>query len=222
MSESFFEAIKAGDLARVRGMLEADPALAGVRTKEQIHPAVLALYYGKREVARAILERVPEIDLHTAATVGDLARVRALVERDPGSVASYSSDGFPPLGLAAYMGHREVVEYLLSHGADVNQTGRNPGRFTALTGAVATRYRDVAEVLLRAGADPNYSYSGGLTPVLEAAAHGDLEMLELLIAHGGDASAETEQGKTAISLARENGHPEAVEFLQKRGAPGSA
>ena len=218
MSEAFLEAIKKGDLAGVREMLARDPTLKDVRTSEGIHAAVFALYYGQEDVAKEILAQAPTLDLHSAAAVGDLARVRALVDRDPALVGSYSPDGFPPLGLAAYLGHRGVVRYLLSKGADVNQAGRNPGKFTALTGAVAAGHRDVVEVLLKAGADPNYWYGGGFTPVLEAAANGDLPILELLLAHGGDPTAETEQGKTAVSLALEKGHPDAAAFLRARGA----
>lgn len=220
MSEAFLEAVKAGDASKVRSMLETDPSLADARTRDGTHGAVLALYHGHPDVSRAILDRKPTLDLHAAATVGDLGRVRDLVESAPGSVHAYSGDGFPPLGLAAYTGRLDVVRYLLSKGADVNQVGRNPAKFTALTGAVASRHRDVVEVLLEAGADPNYWYGGGYTPVLEAAAHGDLAVLELLVSHGGDVTAETEQGRTAVGLALENGHPEAAAWLRAHGAPG--
>lgn len=220
MTEAFLEAAKAGDLAKVREMLRKDPGLANARTSQGIHAAVLALYHGNKPVADAILAHRPILDVHAAATVGDLARVRELVERDPGLVQAYSGDGFPPLGLAAYMGHRPIVEYLLGNGADVNEVGANPSKFTALTGAVASRHRDVVQVLLEAGADPNYWYGGGLTPVLEAAANGDIPMLELLAAHGGEFTGETEQGKTAVSLALESGHADAAEWLRRRGAPG--
>ena len=220
MSEAFLEAVKAGDGSKVRAMLEADPSLANARTKDGTHGAVLALYHGHADVSRAILDRRPTLDLHAAATVGDLGRVRDLVEADLTSIHAYSGDGFAPLGLAAYTGRLDVVRYLLSKGADVNQVGRNPSKFTALTGAVASRHRDVVAVLLEAGADPNYGYGGGYTPVLEAAAHGDIPLLELLVARGGDVTAETEKGKTAVGLALENGHPEAAAWLRARAAPG--
>jgi ankyrin repeat protein len=218
VSEEFLKAVQAGDLTRVEALLKEHPELKDARTPEGIHGAVLALYYGHGDVSKAILARRPVLDLHAAATVGDLPRVRQLIEENPASVGTYAPDGFPPLGLAAYMGHDDVVEYLLAKGADVNQVGRNRGRFTALTGAVSSGHRDVVKRLLDAGADPNYWYQGGLTPVLEAAAGGDLPLLELLVAHGGDVTAETEQGKTAVSLALEHTHPETAEWLRKHGA----
>src|SRR3990172_33378 len=154
MSEAFLEAVKVGDGSKVRAMLEADPSLANARTKDGTHGAVLALYHGHADVSRAILDRRPTLDLHAAATVGDLGRVRDLVEADPASVHAYSGDGFAPLGLAAYTGRLDVVRYLLSKGADVNQVGRNPSKFTALTGAVASRHPAVVPVLLHARPRP--------------------------------------------------------------------
>jgi len=217
MSDLFFDAIKAGDLAKARAILKEDPKQANARGPEGVAAVVFALYHGRDDIADLILTHRPTLDLHAAATVGDLARVRELVERDSAAVHAYSSDGFPPLGLAAYMGHGDVVTYLISKRADVNQIGRNPAKFTALTGAVASGHRAVVKILLEAGADPNYWYAGGYTPVLEAAAHGDVRLLELLVAHGGDVTAETEQGKTAVALALEGKHPVAADWLRKHG-----
>ncbi|HYM39704.1 MAG TPA: ankyrin repeat domain-containing protein [Thermoplasmata archaeon] len=218
MSEEFLKAVQAGELTKVKSLLKAQPDLKDTRTSEGVHAAVLALYHGHADVSKAILAARPVLDVHAAATVGDLARVKQLVEADPKAVASYSADGFPPLALAAFLGHPAVVDYLLAKGADVNQAGKNRGRFTALPGAVSSGHRDVVERLVKAGADPNYWYQGGLTPTLVAAANGSIPILELLLAHGGDLSQETEQGKTAVSLAEEYKHPEIVDWLRKHGA----
>ncbi len=218
MSQALFDAIQAGNGAKVNELLQKEPDLRDAKTKEGIHAAVYALYMGRKDIADAILARDPVLDLHAAAAVGDFRRVQQLVEADPVSVHAYSPDGFPPLGLAAYLGHADIVQYLISSGANVNQAGTNPGKFTALTGAVSQGHYRVAKILVEAGADVNYWYGGGYTPVLEAAANGDLQILELLVSHGGDVTAETEQGKTAVSLALEHNHPEAAEWLRKHGA----
>lgn len=219
MSEEFLKAVQAGDLSRVEALLKDEPDLKDARNDEGVHAAVLALYYGHGDVSKAILAHRPTLDVHAAAAVGDLPRVRALVDAQPASLSAYSQDGFPPLALAAYMGHEPLVEYLLGKGADVNQVGKNRGRFTALTGAVSSGHRGVVKQLLDAGADSNYWYQGGMTPVLVAAANGDVPMLEMLLAHGGDLAAETEQGKTAVSLAQEYKHPDIVDWLRTHGAP---
>ncbi len=218
MTQAFLDAIKGGDAPKVREMLREDPSLANAHTSSGLHSAVLALYYGKKDIADAILAHKPTLDLHAAATVGDLARVRALVEKNSKSVHSYSADGFPPLGLAAYMGHKGIVEYLISKGADVHQTGQDESGRNALTGAVASGHVEVARILLEKDMDPNHRYEGGFTPVLEAAANGDVQMLTLLVEHGGDPNARGPKGETALSLARQRDHPDAVDFLRKHGA----
>jgi ankyrin repeat protein len=110
MSAEFLSAVKAGDVARVKDLLNQDPSLKDTKTKEGVHAAVLALYYGQPDVATTILSRGPTLDIHAAASLGDLKRVQALVEADPAAVHAFSGDGFPPLGLAAYLGHKDVVE----------------------------------------------------------------------------------------------------------------
>ena len=55
-----------------------------------------------------------------------------------------------PLYVAAYNGHPEVVVQLIAAGADVNAIGKNIK--TALYGAVANRHLNIAEILLKRGA----------------------------------------------------------------------
>src|ERR1035437_2540231 len=65
------------------------------------------------------VRRVGEI--HDAAQIGDLDKVKALLNRNPDLVFSKSGDyGETPLHVAALWGHKSVAEYLLMHRADVN------------------------------------------------------------------------------------------------------
>lgn len=111
MSKEFLDAVKAGDLPTVRTMLASDPGLKDARTKAGTHASVLALYFGHPDVSKEILGHRPELDLATAAGVGDIARVKELVTQSPKSVRTATPDGVTPLGLAAYLGQRSVVGY---------------------------------------------------------------------------------------------------------------
>jgi glyoxylase-like metal-dependent hydrolase (beta-lactamase superfamily II) len=62
-----------------------------------------------------------------AASTGNLARVRSLVEADPALVAARNPNGFTPLHAAALYGQRETAEYLLDKGANVNAVARHSG-----------------------------------------------------------------------------------------------
>ncbi len=50
--------------------------------------------------------------------MGRTARVAEWLDRDPGLLNARSSDGFSPLGLAAFFGQTETVRLLLARGAD--------------------------------------------------------------------------------------------------------
>lgn len=217
MTQAFLDAVKAGDVAKVEELLRADPTLADLRTPAGTHVAVLALYYGKPEVSRAILARGPTLDLPSAAAVGDLPRVQEILAGDPDQANAKAPDGNSALGLASYLGHRPVVEALLDRGADVNYATPTD-RFTALTGAISAGHPDVVEALLDHGADANHRYEGGNTPLTEAAFNGDMRIVRALLDHGADAKAANNEGKTARALALEKGHAEVAELLRGRDA----
>ncbi len=218
MSEEFLDAIKAGDLEKVLAMLDADPALANARTAKGVSAAVLAVYYGRRDIADAILARGPELTIFDAATVGDLARVKNFVSDEPSLVNAHSPDGYTPIGLAAFAGHGEIVEFLLAQGADVNAVSRNEFRYTALTGAVSGGHTEIVRVLVANGANVNHRYAGGFTPLIEAAASGNADIVKVLLDHGADVNAKTEDGRTPLSVAMEKGQAEIVGLLHERGA----
>jgi len=213
----FLEAIKRGDVARVRDLIRATPGLANARTKRGLSPVLVAMYSGQKVVAAALIAGGADLDVHDAAAVGRLDRVRELVGRDLAVVNARSADGFPPLGLAAYLGHHDVVEFLLSRGADVNFTSPETG-FTALTGAVTERHADVVELLLAHGADPNHVYEGTLTPLVVATSHGDVRIARALLERGADPNRGAHEGKSALDLAVGKGHREIVELLRAHGA----
>ena len=88
-----------------------------------------------------------DIALLAAASKGDLANCKALVEK--GANANYVNEsGSTPLIEATYGGHAEVVKYLLDKGADPNK--RKKDGMTALS--FAGKYPVVAEALRNAGA----------------------------------------------------------------------
>ena len=49
----------------------------------------------------------------------------------------------------------------------------------------------------------NARKQGGYTPLHEAAANGQVEMVKLLLSHGADVTCASDDGKTAIDLAQE-------------------
>jgi ankyrin repeat protein len=217
-SEIFFQAIRAGNAAVVARMLDTEPGLAREKNQQGQSPVLVAAYGGKNEIRDLLLARGAELELQEAAATGQLERVKQFVEQDPALAKSYSPDGFPVFALAAVFGHREVAEYLLGKGVDVNSAATNGTGYNALTGAVASGHTAIVSWLLANGAEPNYRYGAGYSPLLTAAANGHLGIVSILLANGADLHAKTNDGKTALSFAQERGHAEVVEFLRSHGA----
>jgi ankyrin repeat protein len=178
------DAIKAGDLTTVADLLENDPRVASERTPEGVSCISVAMYSGKRDIARLLADYRLDLDLYEACAVGSVERVRALVEEDPGQVDSFSPDGFAPVALAAYFSHPEIVETLIKAGADVNAQAQNIMKVAAIHAAVSARDIRSVEILLRNGADPNLEQQQGFTPMQAAVANGDQPIIQLLTAHG--------------------------------------
>ena len=157
-----------------------------------------------------------QVGIFAAAAKGQTDELRALVEKDPSLVNSHSTDGFTPLGLAAFFGHPETVQALLDAGADANLTSRESMKMPPLGSAMAVQRNDIARILIEHGADVNGKAVNDLTALHTAAARGNLEAARLLLEHGADINAASTDGKTALAYAEERNHPEMVEFLKSR------
>jgi uncharacterized protein len=177
-------AIQAGDATRVANLLDHDPTAAEARTPEGISYVSMAMYHRQREIARMIAARKPELDLHEACAIGDRKRVAELLEADPGAGNSISPDGFPPIALAAFFGHAELVALLALKNVDVNAQAQNPMKVAAIHAAVAARDVRSVEILLQSGADPNLRQQNDYTPLMAAEANNDERIISLLKEYG--------------------------------------
>src|SRR5688572_13345319 len=220
MAAQFLEAVKKGDRATVDRMLDADPSLAAAKDESGTSAVLLAHYYGKAEVAEALLSRTPELDVFEAATAGDAKRVAALVDADRSLADAVARDGYSPLGLASFFKRRDVVKALLERGAKPSTPSRDQG-FTPLHSAVATdageATAEIVRLLLEASADPNAKSKEGGTPLHSAAFTGDLEIAELLLAYGADPNATDPMGRTPLDVARDRKNVEVATALREGG-----
>lgn len=84
------------------------------------------------------------------------------------------------------------------------------GRYTALHLAAASLRKDVVQVLLRAGADPNAADASGWTPLHHIVVAPDPRFLLVLelVEHGADPGRRAGAWKTAKELAADTGRQE--------------
>ena len=212
--EELFDAIEAGDVARVDAILDADPSLASSRDASGVSALMRAAYRFDKALIEAVKRRGDTLDLFEAAAFGEADRLTELLEAEPSLVNDYSGDGFTALHFAAFFGRPDAASLLIERGAEVDAFGRGWMTGTAIHSAASRKHADLVGILLEAGANPNVRQSAGWTPLHAAAMNGDLSSVELLLASGADPAATNEEGRSVSDLANESGDDATAERIR--------
>ena len=183
--EDLWLAICEGDHAAVESIVEERPDLARGRTDEGLPWTLAAVYRGHPGVADLLLRHGAELDPFTAAALGRTDQLKVMLDRGEAALQDLSPDGWSPLHLAAFFGHRETAAMLLDRGADMAALSRNEIANTPLHAALAGGRGSVAELLVERGADVN-AVANGMRPLDIAAGREDQEMMAYLIRHGAE------------------------------------
>ncbi len=142
-----------------------------------------------------LIARGADYDISTAAQLGDLERVRDLLDARPELVNEVrTSSGYyngAPLRCAAGGGHLEVVEFLLERGADPNLPEFVAPRGGALYEAIAGKHWEVVKRLVAHGADVNGAVESSGTCIWRAKRdHAPPEIIKLLATKGASLNLE--------------------------------
>ena len=186
-SSEICQAVKSGDLEKVKTLLKEHPDLVfskGLNDWTLLH---WAAFCGHKDMAELLLSNKAEVN---------------------------AKDGFDntPLHAAAWGGYKDVAELLLANKADVNarnSEGRMPLHYAAIHG-----HKDVVELLLTNRADVNARNNNGWTPLHFAKTK---EIAEMLIAHGADVNARNKKGQTPLHYAAMGGYKGVAELLRQHG-----
>ena len=217
--QEFFTAIKAGHHHQIIALLDADPSLVNCRDESGLSAVLTAAYYQEPDIARLLVQRGADLSIFEACAAGELGRVKDWTEQQPEWVNAYAPDGFQPLGLAAFFGHADIVEFLLNHAAEVNSPSHNQMRVMPLHSAIANRRAEIVKLLLDHGADVNTTQADDFTPLHEAAQNGLLDVTQWLLERGAHVNpCLSSSGKTPLALALEHQHEEVAELLKRHGA----
>jgi TonB family protein len=169
-SGDIHEAVKAGDLAKVKALLKDNPGLVSRKDDNGSTPLYLTVQWGNKDMAELLLANGADIN----AKSGCISLKPFVAET--------------PLHEAAMNGRKDMVEFLLAHGADVN--AKDIGGYAPLHQASWAAHNAIVEFLLAKGADVNAKTIMGMTPLDMAVANCREDVAELLRQRGGIAGVE--------------------------------
>lgn len=208
MDNKLRNALDEGDLDRVRSLVllgaTESRAQVGLGAESELTTLQLAALHDE-ELARGLLERGIECDLHSACAMGITKRIASATPVELDTLAEWLT----PMGFALVRGNHDAVQALLRAGDDPNRPLPRIGFFVweveAMTGGHGTwmpihsaathGYADdahrIVQRLIKGGAKVDSSSPLGAQPIHLAAIYGWLPVLSALLDHGADVNART-------------------------------
>ena len=233
------------DLETVQQLLAAG-ADAGAANDYGATPVWLAATNGNAAIIAALLDagadpnaalESGETVLMAAARTGTAAAIAALLDAGAEIEGAQASKGQTALMWAVAENRLEVARLLLERGADVharsrtaasvdrwgarNQVSAQPASAAPSDAGQAAGETSAIKEQTTLGALERKS--GGFTPLMFAARHGDLAMARLLLDHGAPIDDVDAEGSTPLLVATVRGHvPFALLLLERGAAPDGA
>jgi ankyrin repeat protein/L-ascorbate metabolism protein UlaG (beta-lactamase superfamily) len=223
-SAEIHDAALAGDLAKVKAILAADPAQLNARGRSDKAPIHWAAQGGQLAVVKLLLAMGAAVDeanvqketaLVYAAEGGHLQLAELLISRGA-DVNVRTELRASPIHYALWAGRTEMVRLLVRRGADIAWE-RGSG-FTLLHEAANQANPELVAFLLEKGLAVDARNRIGATPLHYAALHGTPETAQLLVRHGADVNLVSQNGWTPLGLAASRGEERMAALLLKAGA----
>jgi ankyrin repeat protein/SAM-dependent methyltransferase len=184
-----------------------------MKTAKMTVPLILSLAVS----LSAFVASAPSQEVFDLLRKGDVANVKALVEKSPPLVVARDNDGNTLLHHAANGGDAGLVSFLIDKGAKVEAAGQSG--LTPLHGAAMNNRTDAVSALLARGAALEARCDYGRTALIHCARErGQIATARVLIEAGADVNAADKFGSNALELAAWRGKKDVVEYLMEKGA----
>ncbi len=164
-------------------------------------------------------------EVHEAAKNGDIAKMKALLDKDPSLLYVQDEQGKTPLHWATGRGQLEAMRVLLDeYHVDVNVRNKNGG--TPLHVAASQAKPEGAKILIAHQATIDARAHDEATPLHYACAKGKKEghiaTAKLLIEHGANVNAKNNKGLTPLAMALYRDNTQIIALLRAHGAKGGS
>ncbi len=166
--------------------------------------------------AAAFAGNLQAATIHEVIDQGDSTAVAAMLDENPALLSERLQNGRTPLHTAAYGGKLNIVQLLVSRGADVNAT--TPLGAAPLHGSALAGHEAVVEFLVAKGANVNSANRYGYTPLYNATSNGSIPTMKCLIDAGARIEPLTDSAQAPLHSAILRCWPEGVRYLLDAGA----
>lgn len=228
------EAAKAGNLEKVKKMLDKGVDVNSPEKETGATPLHWAIREGHTEIAKLLIDRGANVNTKVSKEVNEKITIRYL----KGSLSGYRiflAIGETPLHVSARYGRTEIVKLLVEKGADANtQVGSDayterllsdgswpykgaPPQYVAMAGeiplqtALRSGHTETAKLLI-----PKTTDLKG--PLRSAINKQNAEMAKLLIEKGADVNTKAAGNTTALHLFTKKGTIDAIKFSLDKSA----
>lgn len=221
--QEIFDAIKAGDLAKVKAAVETDRRALNSLNNYHQTPLIVALQGEKTEIAEYLIAGGADVNArdqaHAAplsyAITGGLNNIaKMLIDRNA-DIDTPAMWDLRPLALALEFGAMDIANMLLDKGA-ILPVEPGPESYRIFFSACSTGFARLADKMFEKGfAIGENQYTRGLPHL--AAAGGSAAIVEKLIQLGFDMNGKNELGWTPLHAVAEKGHGQVMDILLARG-----
>jgi len=223
-AQEIFDAIKGGDLAKVKALVEKDPRALDSSNGYAQTPLVVALQGRKAEIAEFLIARGADVNARdnahasplSFAITGGLNKIAGMLIDRNADIDTPALWDLRPVALALEFGRKDIADMLLDKGAAVPI---EPGQesYQLFFSACANGYTRLVNTMLEKGFTiRDDQYARGLPHL--AAAGGSAAIVGKLIQLGFKMNKKNELGWTPLHSAAEKGHRQVVAILLSQGA----
>ncbi len=225
LTQDVFNAVRNGDLAKVKTLVKRDRSLLNARNARQSTPLHVAVDSDSIPIARYLIETGANVNAVNHINWTPLFYVKgiemAALLLDKGAEIDFLAGDITPLAQIVYGGKLELADFLLSMGAKIPAPKTPLGLLTAIWALKMGSLRYFEEGL-RQGLDPLYESEGRSQWLHYATESRSRELIERLISLGISVDRKNIFGFTPLHIAASRGNTAVVKLLVESGADRNA